>query len=79
MAVEAVAGDVFQGEVRLSLVLVDLVHLDDVEVVEGGDGPGLGGEPGAVLGGGLGAGEDHFQGDAAVQVDVEGTLVGRFW
>jgi hypothetical protein len=47
---EVAAGDVFQGEEGPLLVQADLVDLDDVGVLEAGDGIGLDAETDDVFG-----------------------------
>ena len=55
-------------------MLVDVEDLDDVGVLELGDGLGLGQEPGGGLGAGVLAGQDHLQGDGAVEPDLAGLV-----
>ncbi len=56
-----------QREIGQAVVLADLEDLDDVRVVDGGDGAGLGLEAGQVAGSRAGAGEDHLERDQAVE------------
>ena len=49
---QAAAGAVFQGEERQAVVLADLVDLDDVGMLQAGDGLGLGAEAVQFLGAG---------------------------
>jgi hypothetical protein len=58
---QAAAGDELQGEVGMSLVPAGLEKLHDVRVLQRRDRLGLGHEPLQVLGGGVGAREDHLQ------------------
>jgi hypothetical protein len=55
-------------------VLVDMVDLDDVGVVELGDGLGLGQEAGGGFAAGVGACQDHLEGDGAVEPDLAGLV-----
>ena len=55
-------------------MLADVVDLDDVGVLEPGDGLGLGEEAGGGLGAGVRAGQDHLQGDGAVEPDLAGLV-----
>ena len=64
---EAAALDVLEREVGQAVVLADLVDLDDVRVLDRGDGPGLGLEPDEVPGLRTGPGPDHLQGDEPVE------------
>ena len=77
-AVEAVGqaapGDVLQREVRAAVVVAEGVDLDDVRVVQPGDGLGLGQEADGRLGPGVVAGQDHLQGDEAVEPDLAGLV-----
>ena len=54
-------GDVLQLEERQAVGLADVVDLDDVGVLELGDGLGLGEEADRGDGVGVGAGQDHFR------------------
>ena len=55
-------------------MLADVEDLDDVGVLELGDGLGLGQEAGGGLGAGVRAGQDHLQGDDAVEPDLAGLV-----
>ena len=55
-------------------MLADVVDLDDVGVLEPGDGLGLGQEADGGLGAGVRAGQDHLQGDGAVEPDLAGLV-----
>ena len=56
------------------VVLADLVDLDDVGVLQAGDGLGLGPEAAGGLGPGVLAGQDHLEGDEAVEPDLPGLV-----
>ena len=71
---QAPAADELHLEVGEAGVLVDVEDLDDVGVLELGDGLGLGQEPGGGLGAGVLAGQDHLQGDGAVESDLAGLV-----
>ena len=60
--VEAAAGHVLELEKRQAVDLADGVDLDDVGVLEPGDGLSLAPEPEECVGIGVGAGQDHLQG-----------------
>ena len=66
--------DVLQLEEGQAVGLADVVDLDDVGVLELGDGLGLGQEAGGGDGVGVGAGQDHLQGAGAVQADLPGLV-----
>jgi len=51
-------------------VLADLVDLNDVGVLQAGDGLGLGAEAGQVRRAGMAARQDHLQRDDAIQLEV---------
>ena len=55
-------------------MLADVEDLDDVGVLELGDGLGLGQEAGGGLAAGVPAGQDHLQGDGAVESDLAGPV-----
>ena len=55
-------------------MLVDVEDLDDVRVLELGDGLGLGEEAGGGLGAGVGTGQDHLEGDGAVEPGLAGLV-----
>jgi hypothetical protein len=74
LPVQAAAGHELQGEVRPAVGLADLVDLHDVGVLKAGDGLGLGAEAGQFVGAGVGAGQDHLEGDQAVQAEVPGLV-----
>jgi hypothetical protein len=67
---ETAAVDVFQGEIRASLLLADFVDLHDVRVLQLGHGFGFVAEARQLLGPGMGAGQDHLQGYQAVEFDM---------
>ena len=71
---QATTLDELQGEVRKPGVLADLVDLDDARVLELGDRPGLGPEPRELIGRGVGSGEDHLEGDIAVEAELAGLV-----
>ena len=71
---EAAPGDEFQGEVRQAVVVAVLVDLDDPRVLDPGDGAGLDVEPGDLVVRGVGPGQDHLQGDQAIEPDVPGLV-----
>ena len=66
--------DELQGEVREPGVLADLVDLDDARVLELGDRLGLGPEPRELIGRGVGPGQDHLEGDVAVEAELAGLI-----
>ena len=68
--VQAAALDILQLEEGQAVGLADVVDLDDVGVLEPGDGLGLGEEADGGDGVGVGAGQDHLQGAGAVQEDL---------
>ncbi len=70
LPVQAAAGTELQGEEGPAVVLADLVDLDDVRVLEAGDGLGLGAETCQLRLAGVAAGQDHLEGDDAAQLDV---------
>src|SRR5262245_34494225 len=72
--VQAAAFDVFEGDERPAVALADLVDLDDVRMLELGDGFGLATEAAALLGAGVGAGCYHLEGDQAIQADLPGLV-----
>ena len=55
--------DEFQGEKRTAVGLAGVVNLDDIGVLQVGDGLRLNFEPGDGVGAGVPAAQDHFQGD----------------
>ena len=71
---EAAPGDEFQGEVRQAVVVAVLVDLDDPRVLDLGDGAGLDVEPGDLVVRGVRPGQDHLQGDQAIEPDVPGLV-----
>ena len=71
---EAAAVDEFEGEVGEATGLADVVDLDDIGVLEAGDGLGLPVEAGQGLGAGVGAGQDHLERDQTTQVDLAGLV-----
>jgi hypothetical protein len=66
--------DVLQGQEREAVVLADLIDLDDVGVLQAGDGVGLGQEAGAPLGASVGAGEHHLQRHQAFGAELSGLV-----
>ena len=74
LLVEAAAVDELQREEGQAVVLADLVDLHDVRVLQAGDGLGLGPEAGQLLGAGVVAGQDHLQGDDAVERELPGLV-----
>ena len=68
--VQAAAGAELQREERLALVLADLVDLDDVGVLQAGDGLRLGAEAVALVAPGMAAGQDHLESDEAVESEL---------
>ena len=71
---EGAAGQVLEDQVRLAVLLAPVVDGQDVGVVEGGDGPGLGPEP---LQEGLVAGQgrvEDLDGHLALERDVIGKV-----
>ena len=73
-AVQAAAVDVLQLEERQAVGLADVVDLDDVGVLQAGDGLGLGQEAGDGLGAGMGPGQDHLERAGTVQADLPGPV-----
>jgi hypothetical protein len=65
---QAAAVEVLQREERETVVLADLVDLHNVGMVQPGHRLGLGAEAGQVFRLGLGAGQDHLQGDEALEL-----------
>ena len=61
-------------EVGEAAGLADVVDLDDVGVLEAGDGLGLLVEPRQGDGAGVGAGQDHLERDQTIQVDLAGLV-----
>ena len=68
---EAAAGDELEREIRQSVMLADLVDLDDPRMLELGDSLRFDGEPRELLGRGVGAGQHHLQSDQAVEASVQ--------
>ena len=71
---ERAAGQVLEDQVGLAVLLAPVVDPQDVRVVEGGDGPGLGPEPleeGLVAGQG---GVEDLDGHLALERDVVGQV-----
>ena len=66
--------DELQGEVGRAGLLADLVDLDDVRVLQPGDGLGLAAEPLPTLGRQVRPGQDHLEGDGPVQFAVAGAV-----
>ena len=64
---QALAFDVFHGEVVLAVVLADVVDLRDVGVSQAGGGPGLDLKAADVLRRGQMRGQDHLHGHDAVE------------
>ena len=67
---QAASLEELQREIRQAVVLADLEDLDDVGVVDGGDGAGLGLEASQVVRSCTGAGLDHLQRDQALEPEV---------
>jgi hypothetical protein len=57
---QGAAVHVFQSEVGATVVLTDFVDLHDMGVLEPSDDFGLAPEPAAVVGRGIGAGQNHL-------------------
>ncbi len=74
LLVEAAAAHVLQREERQAAVLADVVNLDDVRVPQPGDRQRLAPEALELLRGGVRPGEDHLQGDDAVQAPLPGLV-----
>ena len=74
LAIQASAVDDLHGEERQAVVRAHLVDLDDVRVLQAGDGLGLGQEAGTILRPGVTAGENHFQGDEPVEGQLPGLV-----
>ena len=72
--VERAAVHEFEREVRQPVVLADLVDLDDVRVLQPGDGPGFLIEAGELLRAGVPAGENHLEGDEPIQPRLPGLV-----
>jgi hypothetical protein len=74
LPVEAAAGAELQGQVGPALVDADLEDLDDVRMLQAGDGFRLGLE--ALQGGaaGVSAGQDHLEGDDPVEAHLPGPI-----
>jgi hypothetical protein len=73
-ASQAAPVHVFQGEIGVAVVTTDLMDLDDIGMLEAGDGLGFGAEAAEGLGAGVLAGEDHFQGHQPVERDLAGLV-----
>ncbi len=71
---QAASVAVFQGEERQPVLLTDLEHLDDVGVLQAGDGFGLGAKAGQLNVAGVRPGEDHLEGHLALQLDLPRTV-----
>ena len=67
---QAASLEELQREIRQAVVLADLEDLDDVGVVDGSDGAGLGLEAGQVVWLCTGAGLDHLQRDQALEPEM---------
>ena len=74
MPSQTAAAAKFQREERLALVLADLEDLHDVRMLQAGDGLGLTAEAGQLALVGIAAGQNHFQGDDAVGLDLPGPV-----
>ena len=72
--VETASVDQLQREERQAVVLAGLVDLDDIGMRELGDGLGLGAESRQAHGTHVHPGEDHLQGDQALQTPVPGLV-----
>ena len=72
--VETASVDQLQREERQAVVLAGLVDLDDIGMRELGDGLGLGAESRQAHGTHVHPGEDHLQGDHALQTPVPGLV-----
>ena len=72
--VQPAAIDVLQRQVGAVVVLADLVDLDDVGVLEAGDGLGLDVEAGQLGRAGVDARQHHLQGDHALEAEVPGLV-----
>ena len=70
LGIQAAAADKFQREIWQSLMLVDIVDLDDVGMLQISDGLSLGEEAIQLMLTGVSAGQDHFQSYPAVQADL---------
>ncbi len=67
---QAAALDEFHGEVRPAVQVADLVDLHDVRMAQAGHGFRLAQKALQLLRPGGGAGQEHFQGDGAVEAQV---------
>ena len=67
LAVERSAVDEFEREERQPILFADVVDLDDVRMLEGGDRLGLDVEAGQLMGAGMGARQDHLEGHEPVE------------
>src|SRR5262245_22587617 len=68
------AGSEFQGKVGPALVLAYLVDLDELRVLQARDRFGFTAKPGQLLGAGVSSGQDHLQGDDAVEAELPGLV-----
>ena len=71
---ETAAGQVLQDQVRSALVVTDLEDLNDVGVLEPGDRLCLSAKSCRLIGTGVGAGQDHLEGDRPVEPPVPGLV-----
>ena len=66
--------DKLQRQERAAFVFADFVNLNDIGMLEAGDGLGFGAESGTLLGAGVDAGPEHLQGDRSLQAQVPGLV-----
>ena len=71
---QAAALDELQRQVRPAFVVSDLVDLDNVRMLQAGDGLGFGAKTGPLGLPGVGPGQDHLQGDEAIEAGLPGLV-----
>ncbi len=71
---ERAAVDPLHREIGTALQMADLVHLDDIDVLDAGGQLGFAEEADSLRFGGKLAGENHLEGDQAVQATVPGLV-----
>jgi hypothetical protein len=74
LLLQAAAVDEFEGQVREAAGLTDVVNLNDIGVIEAGDGLGFLLEPRQDTGASVGAGQNHLEPDQATQVGLAGLI-----
>ena len=74
LSFEAAALHQLQREEGPPLPLAHLVDLNDVRMLQAGDGLGLDPEPGPLVRTGVRAGQDHLEGHRAIEPDLAGPI-----